>query len=142
MKKDNLPQDTSKALKDFTREVCYVKDENGKYEKALSTGWDVKSEALDEAWAEINRRIEEAAQDVKNGIKSPVAFFMEVMLMDLPTLSGYTGFWGITIKRHMKPSVFKKLSKKRLDIYAREFKITTDELVNFDGTNIDKYTQK
>lgn len=142
MKKDNLPQDPSKALQDFTREVCYVKDENGKYEKALSTGWNVKSEALDEAWSEIDRRIEEAAIAVKNGTKSPVVFFMEVMLMDMPTLAGYTGFWKLSIKRHMKPSVFKKLSEKKLDIYAKAFKITTNELVNFDGTNIDKYTQK
>src|SRR5690606_8272827 len=105
-------------------------------------GWNVKSEALDEAWSEIDRRIEEAAIAVKNGTKSPVVFFMEVMLMDMPTLAGYTGFWKLSIKRHMKPSVFKKLSEKKLDIYAKAFKITTNELVNFDGTNIDKYTQK
>lgn len=141
MKKDNLPQDKS-ALKDFTRELCYVKGDSDKYESALSTGWDVKKDALDLAWQEINRRIEDAALAVKEGKKSPVLFFMELNLMDMPTLAGYTGFWKISIKRHMKPSVFKKLSEKKLAIYAREFKITVDELVNFDGTNIDKYTQK
>lgn len=140
MKKDSLPQDPS-ALKNFTREVCYVKDEDGKYEQGLSTGWNVKADALNEAWVEINRRIEEAAKQVELGQKSPVLFFMELRLMDYPTLSGYTGFWKFTIKRHMKPSVFKKLSEKKLKIYAKVFKISVDELKSFDGRNIDRYTK-
>ncbi|UII23381.1 hypothetical protein [Fulvivirga ligni] len=141
MKKDSLPQDSS-ALKDFTREVCYVKDDNGKYEQGLSTGWKVKADALDEAWADINDRILESAQEVAAGQKSPVLFFMELNLMDFPTLTGYTGFWKWTIKRHMKPAVFKKLSEKKLAKYAKAFKISVEELTSFDGRNIDKYTKK
>jgi hypothetical protein len=141
MKKDNLPQDHS-ALENFTREVCYVKDTGSKYEQSLSTGWEVKAEALNEAWKEINRRIEDARKAVENGEKSPVLFFMELNLMDFPTLSGYTGFWKFTIKRHMKPRVFKKLSEKKLGIYAKAFKISIEELISFDGKNIDKYTKE
>ena len=59
MKKEDLPQDRS-GLEVFTREVCYVKNEDGKYEKALSSGWQVKNDALDGAWDEITRRCEEA----------------------------------------------------------------------------------
>lgn len=138
MKKEELPQDKS-ALENFTREVCYVKGTDGSYEQALSTGWDVKAEALDEAWLEIDRRVEEAAELVKKGEKSPVLFFMELRLMDMPTLSGYTGFFGFTIKRHFKPSVFKKLSDKKLEKYARTFKVSVDELKSFNGTNFDEY---
>jgi len=141
MKKENLPQDES-ALKNFTREVCYVKNKEDKYQQSLSTGWKVKSDALAEAWVEINRRIEEAAKAVENDEKSPILFFMELRLMDFPTLSGYTGFWSFFIKRHMIPRVFKRLSKKKLEIYASVFKISVDELISFDGKNIDKYTQE
>ncbi len=141
MKKENLPQDPS-VLKNFTREVCYVKNDDGKYEQSLSTGWKVKADALDEAWVEIYRRIEDAAQQVAKGEKSPILFFMELRLMDFPTLAGYTGFWQMTIKRHLKPDVFKQLSKKRLDNYAKVFKISMDELTGFDGRDIEGYTQK
>ena len=141
MKKENLPQDES-ALKNFTREVCYVKNEEDKYQQSLSTGWKVKSEALAEAWVEINRRIGDAAKAVENGEKSPVLFFMELRLMDFPTLSGYTGFWTFFIKRHIKPKVFKRLSERKLGIYASVFKISVDELISFDGKNIDKYTKE
>jgi len=141
MKKENLPQDES-FLKNFTREVNYVKGDSGKYEQGLSSGWDVKNEALNEAWSDINLRIEEAAKEVELGNKSPILFFKELTLMDFPTLCSYTGFWKFTIKRHMNPGIFKKLSQKRLNVYAKVFKITVEELTTFDGKNIDKYTNK
>lgn len=132
MKKEDLPQDPS-ALAGVTREVCYVKDANGKYVSDLSTGWNVKKQALDNAWDDIKERVEEAALKVKNAEASPVFYFMELKLMDLPLLSGYTGFWKWTIKRHFNPSVFKKLSDKKLAIYAKAFDIGVEELKNFNG---------
>lgn len=132
MKKEDLPQDPG-ALDKFTREVCYVKNDEGKYETALSKGWDVKKQALDSAWEEVNERVEEARKAVASGEKSPVYYFMELRLMDLPVLSGYTGIFPFFIKRHFKPSVFKGLSERKLEKYARAFDITVDELKNFKG---------
>ena len=132
MKKEDLPQDAG-ALDKFTREVCYVKNQDGKYETALSKGWDVKKEALDSAWTDVNERIEDARQAVVRGEKSPVHYFMELRLMNLPVLSGYTGFFSFFIKRHLKPSVFKNLSEKKLGKYARAFDVTIEELKNFKG---------
>ena len=132
MKKDEVPQDTS-ALVGVTRDVCYVKDANGKYTTDLSIGWDVKKQALDNAWEDINERVTEAALLVKKGEKSPIYYFMELKLMDLPVLAGYTGFWQFTIKRHFKPSVFKNLNEKQLLSYAKAFDITVDELKEFNG---------
>ncbi|ACT96986.1 hypothetical protein [Dyadobacter fermentans] len=132
MKKEDLPQDPG-ALAKFTREVCYVKNDDGKYETALSEGWDVKKQALDSAWEDVNERVEEARKAVANGEKSPVYYFMELRLMDLSVLSGYTGIFPFFIKRHFKPSVFKGLSERKLEKYARAFDITVSELTNFKG---------
>ncbi|GGM85829.1 hypothetical protein GCM10010967_17520 [Dyadobacter beijingensis] len=132
MKKEDLPQDPG-ALAKFTREVCYVKNDDGKYETALSKGWDIKKQALDSAWEEVNERVEDARKAVANGEKSPVYYFMELRLMDLSVLAGYTGFFPFFIKRHFKPSVFKDLSERKLEKYARAFDITVSELKNFKG---------
>ncbi len=132
MKKEDVPQDPS-ALVGVTRDVCYVKDANGKYTTDLSIGWDVKKQALDNAWNDINERVAGATLQVKNGEISPVYYFMELKLMDTTLLSGYTGFWKFTIKRHFKPAVFKNLSNKKLAVYAKAFDITIDELRNFRG---------
>ena len=132
MKKEELPQDKS-ALEVMTRELLYVKNSDGKYTTGLSTGWDIKKEALDSAWDDIKERVEQARIAVKNGEKSPVYYFMELRLMDLTVLSGYTGFWKFTIKRHFKPSVFQKLSKEKLTAYAKIFDISINELKDFKG---------
>lgn len=132
MKKEDVPQDPS-ALLGVTRDVCYVKDKDGKYTTDLSIGWDVKKQALDNAWDDIKERVAEAALKVKNGEISPVYYFMELKLMDVGLLSSYTGFWKLTVKRHFKPEVFHKLSDEKLGIYAKVFEITTDELKNFKG---------
>jgi hypothetical protein len=132
MKKEDVPQDPS-ALVGVTRDVCYVKDKDGKYTTDLSIGWDVKKQALDNAWDDIKERVEEAALQVKNGEISPIFYFMEKKLMDLTLLSSYTGFWKWTIKRHFKPSVFKSLNESKLNTYAKAFDISVEELKNFNG---------
>lgn len=131
MKKKDVPQYDSK-LGSMTREVVYVKDEDGNYTRELSSGWEVKSKALDHAWEGIEERIEEAREKVKSGEASPILFYMEVRLMDLPVLAGYTGFWKMTVKRHMKPSKFAKLQDKKLQKYADAFDISIEQLKNID----------
>ena len=130
MKKKDLPQDDS-GLKGVTREVCYVKNRDGKYESGLSSGWNIKSEALDNAWEDINEQIVEAKKAISAGKKSPIYYFFIKHLMDFQVLTGYTGFWKISIKKHMTASGFKKLSDKKLAKYAEAFDITIDELKNF-----------
>ncbi len=132
MKKEDLPQDQS-AITGVFRDYCYVKDKDGKYTTDLSIGWEVKKQALDNAWDDINERVEEAAMLVKSGEKSPIYYFMEKKLMDLVVLSGYTGFWKMTIKRHFKPSVFATLNDEKLLVYAKTFDISLEELKSFKG---------
>ena len=129
MKKDEIPQDPS-ALDKFTKEVCYAVDDSGKYVVGLSRGWQVKADALGITWEEAEERMASAKQKVQHGEVSPILYFMELNLMDLPIVSAYTGFWQWTIKRHLKPSVFKNLSDKKLKKYAEIFDISVDDLKN------------
>jgi hypothetical protein len=127
MKKENVPQDMS-ALGKITKEVCYATDSSGKYVTELSNGWEVKIDALDVAWKDVQERIAIAKQKVLNNEASPLLFFMEYRLMDLSILSDYSGFWKWQIKRHLKPEVFKRLSEKKLQKYAEAFNVKVDEL--------------
>jgi hypothetical protein len=129
MKKENVPQDLS-SLGKITKEVCYATDASGKYTTELSKGWEVKTEALDTAWGEVNTRIEQARQKVMNGEASPLLFFMEKELMNLEILAGYTGFWKWQIKRHLQPGAFKKLPQRKLKRYAEIFNVSVDDLIN------------
>lgn len=129
MKKDEIPQDPS-ALKNFTKEVCYAVDEKGNYTTQLSSGWEVKAEALGVTWNDIENKVAEAKEKVIKGEVSPIVYFMALKLMDLTIVSDYTGFWKWTIKRHLKPSTFVKLSDKALQKYADLFEVSIPELKN------------
>lgn len=127
MKKKDIPQDPS-SLSNFTKEICYAVDEKGNYTTNLSTGWDVKASALNLAWEDIENRIAQAKAKVLNGEASPILFYMELKLMDFTILSSYTGFYIWTIKRHLKPKIFNKLSEKTLKLYAETFDINIEKL--------------
>ena len=127
MKKEEIPQDNG-ALNKLTKEVVYAVDNTGHYITELSTGWEIKTTALDAAWKDIEQRIASAKQKVLNKEASPLLYFMELRLMDIGIVSAYTGFWNWTIKRHLKPAVFNKLSEKKLQKYATAFNISIADL--------------
>lgn len=127
MKKEDVPQDLG-SLGKLTKEVCYATDASGKYTTQLSNGWEVKINALDVTWDDINQKIEAAKQKVLNNEASPILFFMEKNIMNIGILSSYTGFFKWQIKRHLNPEVFRKLSPKKLTKYAEVFNVSVDEL--------------
>lgn len=127
MKKEEIPQDNG-ALNKLTKEVVYAVDNSGNYSKELSTGWDVKTKALDVAWEDIQQRIEDARQKVLRKEASPILYFIELRLMDIGIVASYTGFWKWTIKQHLKPGVFNNLSDKKLQRYADAFNVSVEEL--------------
>ena len=127
MKKEDVPQDPG-SLGKVTKELCYATDETGKYTTELSQGWEVKTGALDVAWQDIAERVAAAKAKVLRQEASPLLYFMELKLMDVKVLAGYTGFWQWQIKRHLQPAVFKKLSDRALRRYAEVFEISVADL--------------
>jgi hypothetical protein len=127
MKKEDIPQDKS-PLESMTPELCYVKDKNGPYDTALSTGWKVKNEALDDAWDRIHERVENARRAVEQGLKSPLYFHMEKNLMTLSILASYSRIPRILVWWHMRPSAYRKLGARILFRYAKVFNLKPEEL--------------
>lgn len=127
MKKEDIPQDTG-AFGKITKEVQYATDNTGNYTTGLSQGWDVKNSANDAAWQDIGDRVRTAKERVLRKEISPLFYFMELKLMDIKILAGYTGFWTWQVRRHMKTAVFKKLSDHRLKRYAEVFEVPVEEL--------------
>lgn len=134
MKAKEVPQDKS-HLEAASREVYYAVNEDGEYTTELSTGWNVKAIALDNALKEIEERVQNAKQRVKENKTSPIEYYMEVHKMDPTILASYVGLWKWRVKRHFKPSVFKKLSPKILQKYADVFEISVHELQHIDDNN-------
>lgn len=136
MKKSDIPQDES-ALSNYVKELCYAVDENGKYATGLSTGWEVKAQALNLTLSDVQKRVNDAIQKVKNKEASPILVYMEANMMDIGILSAYTGFWKFTIKRHLKPKIFQTLSNNKLQKYAEVFNVSIEQLKTMhDGVGV------
>ena len=129
MKENELPQE--KGALDGMKELCYVTDAQGKYTTALSEGWEVKNIALEVSLGRLQEQIDEAKADAIAGRKSPIVYYMLLNRMDWAVLADAMHRWQWVIKRHAKPSVFKKLSDKTLQQYAEVFGITVEELTHF-----------
>lgn len=130
MKTKDVPQDDANMLQGKFREPVYSLDENGNYTTIRSVGWDPKNEVMQDAWDNVNDKIEEARQKVIAGKVSPIAYYIEKNIMDIKIVAGYMGFWRWKVKRHMKPAVFNRLSKDVLSRYADVFGISVEEMLD------------
>lgn len=130
MKIDEVPQDKGFLIEGKISDLTYAVDENGKYTSLQSLGWKPKNEALSLAWDVVYENTEQTRQKVLEGILSPVAFYMQLNIMDPAILSGYTGISKWRIRRHMKMNRFKKLNSEIIEKYARVFRISPEELTD------------
>ncbi len=132
MKKNEVPQDDANMLEGKFREPCYVIDENGKYVTELSVGWDAKNVVMQQAWDNINEKVEQTKQKVLEGKLSPLAYHMEKNQMNIKLLSKYVGISSLKVKKHMKPRHFNKLDHNTLKHYAEALRIGVEELKKVD----------
>lgn len=123
----DVPQDPG-ILDDYGREICYAVDQNGNYGLVQSIGWDPKNIANRQAWQAIEEKMNQAREDILDGKRSPIGFYMACNQMDIRLLAQYMGLYCWQVRRHLKPAVFKKLKADVLEKYAALFNVSADEL--------------
>jgi hypothetical protein len=128
MKKDEVPQDGNNMHEGTFKQLFYATDKEGSYVPVTSVGWEPENVAMQQAWEEINHRVEDARKRVLAGEVSPIAYYMEKTIMDLPLLASYVNKFQWQVKRHLKPAVFNRLSNTMLQRYAAAFKISVEQL--------------
>jgi len=124
---NSVPQDNSSTYSN-NKKAIYAKDKDGSVKVVGSTGWSAEEIATKQALQELEDLAKDAYCEAKNGLKSPLYFYMYKARMDLQILSDVTGFFKWSIKRDFKPSVFFKISQKRLEKYAEAMGIDAQSL--------------
>ena len=134
MEIDKVPQDQG-ITAGITREVQYAVDEDGKYVKTFSSGWEPKNIVNDLAWQDIQDAMDLANEKIESGKASPILFYMAKNQMNITLLADYVEISKWKVKRHLKPRGFKKLKQEQIENYAKVFGISTDELLNYKPRN-------
>ena len=127
MKKDEIPHDTDRVFASVTK-VVYAVNEKGRLESAKTVGWEVEATVLEQAVQDIHRQASEALMRVRAGTSSPLEYHMYAQRMDPPMLAQAVGCLRWTLRRHLKPAGFAKLTTARLERYADVLGIDVDRL--------------
>lgn len=130
MKTNDVPQDDADMMRGIFREPVYSVDNKGKYTTVRSVGWDPKNAVMQQAWDNINEKVEEVRKRVLDGELSPIAYYMKKNMMDVGLLAKYTGMWKWKVKKHLKQKHFEKLAESVLKKYADIFNLTSADLKN------------
>jgi len=127
MKESEVPQDDANMFEGKTKQIQYALNEEGKYVKVKSVGFEASNIAIEQAWEEVNESIKEALEEVKSGKKSPIYYYMRKEIMDVGILAESVNIAKWRVKRHFKPKVFSKLSKETLEKYRIVFSLESIE---------------
>ncbi len=130
MKIEEVPQDKGYLIEGRISDVNYVVDKDGHYTSVQSKGWYPKNDAMKLAWEDVFERAEAARAKILAGKLSPLAFYMEINLMDVAILASYTGISRWKVRRHLKMRIFRKLKPEIIAKYAEALNLTPDELVS------------
>jgi hypothetical protein len=132
MKIEEVPQDKGYLVEGRISDLCYVVDKDGHYTHVTSMGWAPKNDAIKLAWDVVYEKAEEVRQEVLAGKLSPIAFYMELNVMDVNILANYTSIPRRKVKRHLRMKGFRKLNPDQLSQYANALNVTADELLSIE----------
>lgn len=132
MKISEVPQDDVKAMHG-ERKALYAVDEQGRYAKTATRGWEVEEIVLHQVIDDFEEQASRAAARVRRDETSPIEYFMHKNWMDPLTLAQAMGLYRWQVRRHFRPGVFRKLKDKTLMEYARIFRVSVEMLRHFHG---------
>jgi hypothetical protein len=132
MKVKEVPQDGKRMLK--TTLVHYAENDEGKFEKVPSNGWDPGYYAGLNLQEEFKEKAEEAKQKVKNNETSPLEYFMYNAYLDPVGLAQFTEIPMRKVKRHLTTKGFEKIEDAVLERYAHVLHTDIETIKKFKST--------
>ena len=128
--KQNSEQTEEGLLYTYNRELFYHFDKEKGFTREVDYQAPANQTIIKQSWDVAEQRLDAVRNLVLAGKQSPIAYFMEKSLMEVPMLAAYMEMGKWRIRRHMKPKGFKKLKPETLEKYASVFGISVDLLKN------------
>ncbi len=115
--------DPGKAPDRWQRIVSYGAGPNGRIQAVQDDGFVASNMVHSEAWKDIHHKVAEARVGVEAGTLSPIAYYMELNLLEPKLLAKYVGIGRWRVRRHMRAAVFARLSDAVLRRYVWVFRL-------------------
>ncbi|MBU4262459.1 MAG: hypothetical protein KKC76_11410 [Proteobacteria bacterium] len=115
-------------ITDGQKIVSYSVNRRGEYELIPESVWQPVNVVNQQAWQEIEKKIDLSRQKVLAGQVSCLHYYMTANQMDPALLAQYVGQSRWKVRLHLVPFIFNRLSANTLRIYAELFRISLDDL--------------
>jgi NDP-sugar pyrophosphorylase family protein len=124
--------DTGELIYTYNRELFYHFDKEKGFTQKVDYQNPNNQIIIKQSWDAAEQRLDEVKQQVIIGKSSPIAYYMEKILMEVPMLAAYMEIPKWRVRRHLKSKVFKKIKPEILEKYASVFGIPVDQLIDPD----------
>ena len=124
--------DNNELIYTYNRELFYHFDKEKGFTQEVHYQDPNNQVIIKQSWDAAAQRLEDVRQLVVIDKLSPIAYYMEKILMEVPMLAAYMELPKWRVRRHMKQRVFKKLKPELLKKYASVFEIPVEQLTNPD----------
>lgn len=124
---DAVPQEGNATLAGH-RKLMYARAADGRVVGVASAGWEAEEIVTLHAVDAIDAQADVALDLARQGLASPLEYWMHKRRMDVPLLAQTTGLWQWRVRRHLRPERFARLSAALLARYAQALGLTETEL--------------
>jgi hypothetical protein len=125
---EDVPQDDENFY-DGHRRAVYAAGPQGNYVQTHSKGWKVETFFTAMAIAALDDESKSMLDRVRKGELSPLALHMARRQMTPKLLAQHVGLFAFQVRRHLKPSVFARLSAGIKQRYARALAVSLHDLM-------------
>lgn len=132
MKVNEVPQDGKRMMK--TTLIQYAVDNEGKFEKIASDGWDPSYYASLNLQKEFRELAEQAKERIRDNQSSPLEYFMFSATLDPDGLALFMDIPKRKVKKHLTVKGFEKLSDDMLEKYALVLHTDVETIKKFKST--------
>jgi len=126
MRPDEVPTQSA-PLYEGVIKAAYALGPDGRYTIVPNGGTETEVTVTEEAVAWFERQAAAARRRALAGETSPLEYHMYRQRLDVAALSQVTGYWRLTVRRHLRPSNFARLPREKLEHYARAMGIPDPE---------------
>ena len=134
---DKDPDETGQEgqLYHYNKEMFYAFDKEKGFSRRITYQNPETQIVIKQGWDEVADRLSMTRILVTSGKRSPIAWYMEKHLMEIPMLAEYMEISSWRVRWHLTPFGFKRMKRSLRERYASVFGITAETLEHPDFTN-------
>lgn len=114
--------------------ILYVEKEDGKYE-AMQTGSYLTANYIDDYFLKRSNLEKSLQEMIEKGEINAIGYYMVLEDLTVSELASRAGKFSWTVRQHLKPCNFSKISEASLKKYSVVFNVPVEEIVKRQSAN-------